>query len=82
MGGPVIPWRPGRVDADNGKKCPPDGRLPDASQGAKHVDDVFSRMGFNDEVNCYSIALNSGRGCICGDCEEIRSNMERLKSIL
>lgn len=53
MGGPVIPWRPGRVDADNGKKCPPDGRLPDASQGAKHVDDVFSRMGFNDEVNCF-----------------------------
>jgi cytochrome c peroxidase len=50
MGGPMIYWRPGRVDADNGTKTPPDGRLPDASQGAKHVEDVFSRMGFNDEV--------------------------------
>jgi cytochrome c peroxidase len=26
-----------------------DGRLPDASQGARHIRDVFGRMGFNDQ---------------------------------
>jgi len=49
MGGPKIPWRPGRVDAPDQKACPPDGRLPDASKGANHVRDVFYRMGFNDQ---------------------------------
>ncbi len=49
MGGPVIPWRPGRTDADDGSKTVPDGRLPDASQGAAHIREVFGRMGFNDE---------------------------------
>ena len=49
MGGPVVPWRPGRVDAATGAACPPDGRLPDAKQGASHVRDVFSRMGFSDQ---------------------------------
>lgn len=69
MGGPVIPWRPGRVDADNGKKCPPDGRLPDASQGAKHVEDVFSRMGFNDEVGALTWVV--GVNVACTTCEEV-----------
>lgn len=52
MGGPVVPWRPGRRDrvyeqlkADD---IPPNGRLPDASQGAQHIRDVFERMGFTD----------------------------------
>jgi catalase (peroxidase I) len=27
----------------------PDGRLPDAAQGAQHVRDIFYRMGFNDQ---------------------------------
>lgn len=49
MGGPKIPWRPGRSDKPDGKACPPDGRLPDAAKGAPHVRDVFSRMGFNDQ---------------------------------
>jgi len=49
MGGPKIPWRPGRVDATDSKSCPPDGRLPDASKGAPHIRDVFYRMGFNDQ---------------------------------
>lgn len=49
MGGPVIPWRPGRTDAVDGTKTVPDGRLPDASQGQGHIRDVFYRMGFNDQ---------------------------------
>jgi len=50
LGGPKVPWRSGRVDH---KKAPvkplTDGRLPDASQGAKHVRDIFYRMGFDDK---------------------------------
>lgn len=48
MGGPHIPWRPGRSDAVSESACPPNGRLPDASKDHKHVRDVFYRMGFND----------------------------------
>lgn len=42
MSGPKIPWRPGRIDghADN---VTPDGRLPDAAQGNKHLRDVCVR---------------------------------------
>jgi cytochrome c peroxidase len=46
-GGPTIPWRPGRVDGFEVNQTP-DGRLPDASQGSKHLRDIFYRMGFND----------------------------------
>jgi hypothetical protein len=49
MGGPVIKWRPGRSDEEDGSKSPPDGRLPDAAQGQDHVRDIFYRMGFNDQ---------------------------------
>jgi catalase (peroxidase I) len=38
----------GRVDKSSEKDCPPQGRLPDAAQGAQHLRDVFYRMGFND----------------------------------
>eukprot|EP01094_Clydonella_sp_ATCC50884_P019837 TRINITY_DN396_c0_g1_i2.p1 TRINITY_DN396_c0_g1~~TRINITY_DN396_c0_g1_i2.p1 ORF type:complete len:352 (-),score=104.29 TRINITY_DN396_c0_g1_i2:392-1447(-) len=48
MGGPKIKWTPGRTDAKGPEACPPDGRLPDASQGASHVRDIFYRMGFSD----------------------------------
>lgn len=52
MGGPVVPWRPGRRDHVYEQlkpdDIPPNGRLPDASQGAQHIRDVFGRMGFND----------------------------------
>lgn len=41
-------WRPGRSDAISSTECTPDGRLPDASQGEKHVRDIFYRMGFTD----------------------------------
>lgn len=33
MGGPTIPWRPGRQDK-TAKDCTPDGRLPDGDKGA------------------------------------------------
>ncbi|RIA94694.1 heme peroxidase, partial [Glomus cerebriforme] len=48
MGGPAIPWIPGRKDADVATACTPDGRLPDASKGPTHVRDIFYRMGFDD----------------------------------
>jgi len=49
MGGPIIPWRPGRVDG-TAQDCPPDGRLPDgANPSPKHPRDVFYRMGFDDQ---------------------------------
>ena len=39
MGGPKIPWRPGRIDGF-AAQATPDGRLPDATQGAPHLRDV------------------------------------------
>jgi len=49
MGGPVIPWRPGRIDGA-ATDCTPDGRLPDgANPNPQHPRDVFYRMGFNDQ---------------------------------
>jgi len=34
--GPKVPWRPGRIDGFE-NHVTPDGRLPDASQGADHL---------------------------------------------
>ncbi|CAG8468878.1 4100_t:CDS:2 [Paraglomus occultum] len=48
MGGPIVPWKPGRSDKTAEDSCPPNGRLPDAAQGEQHIRDVFYRMGFND----------------------------------
>ncbi|KAJ6498927.1 heme peroxidase [Mycena sanguinolenta] len=48
MAGPKIPWRPGRIDGF-AEHATPDGRLPDASQGAAHLRAIFGRMGFNDQ---------------------------------
>lgn len=52
-GGPSIPFRLGRTDANDGSVSPPDGRLPDADKGsfantAQHIRDIFYRMGFTD----------------------------------
>lgn len=49
-GGPKIPFRLGRSDADDGTTSPPDGRLPDADKGShaatrQHIRDIFYRMG-------------------------------------
>ncbi|KAG6820276.1 hypothetical protein H0H93_002888 [Arthromyces matolae] len=48
MAGPKIPWRPGRIDGF-AADATPDGRLPDATQGAAHLRAIFGRMGFNDQ---------------------------------
>lgn len=50
LGGPKCAFRPGRIDFEESKFTPtPDGRLPDASQGADHVRAIFYRMGFSDQ---------------------------------
>lgn len=48
MGGPIIPWRPGRTDR-NVAFCTSDGRLPDATKEQRHLRAIFGRMGFNDQ---------------------------------
>ena len=53
-GGPKIPYRLGRMDAESGEKSPPHDRLPNADMGsrvatAQHLRDVFYRMGFTDQ---------------------------------
>lgn len=48
MGGPDIPWRPGRADREVAC-CTPDGRLPDGSKEQNHLRAIFGRMGFNDQ---------------------------------
>jgi cytochrome c peroxidase len=61
LGGPTIPWRPGRHDADS-KACTPDGRLPNAAKGPSHLRDIFYRMGFDDrEIVALSGAHALGR---------------------
>lgn len=62
LGGPHIDWRPGRVDYVDEKNVPPNGRLPDATQGQDHLRRIFYRMGFNDqEIVALSGAHNLGR---------------------
>jgi cytochrome c peroxidase len=70
MGGPDIPWRPGRQDRDV-SFCTPDGRLPDASKAHGHLRDIFGRMGFNDE----EIVALSGAHAL-GRCHTDRSGFE------
>lgn len=71
MGGPNVPWSPGRVDKPDGSHCPPDGRLPDAALGAAHIRSVFYRMGFNDQ----EIVALSGAHCL-GQCHRDRSGFK------
>lgn len=60
-GGPVIPFRMGRVDAME-MDCTPDGRLPDAEKRMGHLRDVFYRMGLNDkDITVLSGAHTLGR---------------------
>jgi cytochrome c peroxidase len=56
----------GRTDKDEKTikpaEIPPNGRLPDAAQGASHIRDVFYRMGFNDrDIVALSGAHTLGR---------------------
>jgi hypothetical protein len=63
MGGPQVHWKPGRTDFVDDSKCPPRGRLPDASLAHDHLRQVFYRMGFNDrEIVALSGAHNLGVG--------------------
>jgi len=71
MGGPTIPWTPGRVDSADNSPTAPDGRLPDAALGAEHIREVFSRMGFDTRE---AVAL-SGAHCL-GRCHTDRSGFE------
>lgn len=70
MGGPKIPWRPGRKDGDV-SACTPDGRLPDASKEQKHLRAIFYRMGFNDQ----EIVALSGAHAL-GRCHTDRSGFD------
>eukprot|EP00750_Incisomonas_marina_P015788 INCI18643.1.p1 GENE.INCI18643.1~~INCI18643.1.p1 ORF type:complete len:598 (+),score=120.47 INCI18643.1:293-2086(+) len=70
-GGPDVPFRYGRSDAADASACPPNGNLPDATQGAQHLRDVFYRMGFNDrEIVCLSGAHT------LGSCHKSRSGFD------
>jgi len=70
-GGPKIPHAFCRVDHPDGSHCPPNGLLPDATQGAQHLRDVFYRMGFDDRgIVCLSGAHTLGR------CHLVRSGFD------
>jgi len=71
MAGPKIEWTPGRVDSADNSPTAPDGRLPDAAQGAQHIRDVFTRMGFDDR----EAVVLSGAHCF-GRCHTDRSGFE------
>ncbi|XVE69026.1 hypothetical protein DITRI_Ditri09bG0116600 [Diplodiscus trichospermus] len=53
-GGPTIDFVPGRKDS---MESPEEGRLPDANQGARHLRDIFYRMGLSDKD---IVALSGG----------------------
>ncbi|EFJ15007.1 hypothetical protein SELMODRAFT_271672 [Selaginella moellendorffii] len=59
-GGPTIDFVPGRKDS---VATTPEGRLPDAHLGAKHIRDVFFRMGLSDkDIVALSGGHTIGRG--------------------
>ncbi|KIO25313.1 peroxidase [Tulasnella calospora MUT 4182] len=70
MGGPKVPWRPGRIDGFD-KDVTPDGRLPDATKAQDHLRHIFYRMGFNDQ----EIVALSGAHAL-GRCHPDRSGFE------
>jgi len=62
LGGPEVPWKSGRKDATEESLVPENGLLPDATQGANHVENVFDRMGFsNREIVALLGAHSLGR---------------------
>ncbi|CED85495.1 cytochrome-c peroxidase [Phaffia rhodozyma] len=76
MGGPKIPWTPGRTDysdeqAASSHRGEVGNRLPDGAKGADHIREIFGRMGFTDrEIVALSGAHNLGR------CHSDRSGFE------
>jgi len=71
MGGPKVPHNFGRTDDSDGSLCPAHGRLPDAAQGADHVREVFSRMGFSDRETVALIGAHT-----VGRCHIVRSGYD------
>lgn len=74
MGGPQIPWEPGRKDYESEQAAAEhrgdvSNRLPDGALGTAHIRDVFGRMGFSDqEIVALSGAHNLGEWCEVGTC--------------
>ncbi|KAL4437883.1 hypothetical protein ABPG74_001054 [Tetrahymena malaccensis] len=66
MGLPRIEFIPGRKDAQDDAKCPPQGRLPDPSKDRVNMRQVFYRMGFNDQ----EIVALVGGGHTLGKCHK------------
>ena len=66
-----VPHNVGRTDAADNATCPMNGRLPDTSQGAAHLRDVFYCMGFNDK----EIVVLSGAHTL-GRCHVTRSGFD------
>lgn len=71
MGGRMPPFRFGRTDAADGSRCPPNGRIPDASRGPEHLREIFCRMGFDDQ----EIVALSGAHTV-GGCQAVRSGYD------
>jgi len=69
-GGPLVPFRAGRVDGAK-VAAVPHGRLPNGALGASHLRTVFYRMGFDDE----DIVVLSGAHTL-GRCHADRSGFE------
>lgn len=73
-GGPDVPFRYGRSDADASEApgcCPANGRLPAPFKDAAHLREVFYRMGFDDR----DIVVLSGAHTL-GSCHESRSGFD------
>ena len=70
MGGPHVPWRPGRIDGF-AAQATPDGRLPDGSKAADHLRAIFGRMGFDDRE---IVALSGGHAV--GRCHSANSGWD------
>jgi catalase (peroxidase I) len=71
MGGPDIPFRAGRKDADTVDASVEEGRHPAADQGCPHLRSVFGRMGMTDR----DIVALSGAHTV-GSCHADRSGFE------
>lgn len=70
MGGPKIPWRPGREDLAI-ESTPPNYRLPDGDKGADHLRKIFHRMGWNDQE-----IVNLAGAHALGRCHKDRSGFD------
>ncbi|KAL7748191.1 heme peroxidase [Sorochytrium milnesiophthora] len=71
LGGPSIPWRPGRKDAEVEVEGVSPGRLPDAGKDRKHIREVFGRMGFDDRETVALIGAHA-----LGRCHPDRSGFD------